>query len=261
LLQTGGRSQSIAKVALTSEVPDAGYRRSVTPGLERGAILIAIDEPSLTDVAAGQLEDVGFSTRTVTDGYEAVRLVAETSPCLVVLGASTPPTGGVELMRRIHARRQVPLILVATESRAADRIVGLRLGADDYLGEPFAPAELVARVEAVLRRRARPGRRSAAVTIGGVEIDPARKRVTLDGRQVKLTPREFELLSFMAQHPGRTFSRVEILDAVWGDSSYRSEVGVTVHVRRLRMKVEEDPSAPRLLETRRGIGYRLVPSA
>ncbi len=164
-------------------------------------------------------------------------------------------------MRRIHARRQVPLILVATESRAADRIVGLRLGADDYLGEPFAPAELVARVEAVLRRRARPGRRSAAVTIGGVEIDPARERVTLDGRQVKLTPREFELLSFMAQHPGRTFSRVEILDAVWGDSSCRSEVSVTVHVRRLRMKVEEDPSAPRLLETRRGFGYRLVPSA
>jgi len=242
------------------EVAQAGYRQSRAPRLERGAILIAVDEPSLTAAAVDQLEGVGFSTRTVTDGPEAVRLLAETSPCLVVLGASTPPNGGVDLMRRLHASRRIPVILVATEAGTADRIVGLRLGADDYLVEPFAPAELVARVEAVLRRGAGRGRRSAAVAIGRVKIDPARKRVTLDSTEVRLTAREYELLWFMAQHPGRTFSRMEILDAVWGGASYRSEITVTVHVRRLRIKVEEDPSAPRLLETVRGFGYRLAPS-
>jgi len=142
---------------------------------------------------------------------------------------------------------------------AIRRIVGLRLGADDYLVQPFAPAELVARVEAVLRRRAGLGRRRAAVAIGRVNIDPASRRVTLDGTEVRLTAREYDLLSFMAQHPGRTFSRIELLDAVWGGASYRSELSVTVHVRRLRVKVEEDPSAPRLLETVRGFGYRLAP--
>ncbi|CAN5476955.1 hypothetical protein BH20ACT19_BH20ACT19_02740 [soil metagenome] len=162
----------------------------------------------------------------------------------MILGASTPPAGGVALMRRMHAIR---------------RIVGLRLGADDYLVQPFAPAELVARVEAVLRRRAGLGRRRAAVASGRVNIDPASRRVTLDGTEVRLTAREYDLLSFMAQHPGRTFSRIELLDAVWGGASYRSELSVTVHVRRLRVKVEEDPSAPRLLETVRGFGYRLAP--
>ena len=248
-------------MALDLEVAQAGYRESWAPRLERGTILIAIDEPALTDAAADQLEDVGFATRTVTDGNEAMRLLAVTCPCLVVLGARTPPAGGVELMRRMRASRPTPVILVATEGRAADRIVGLRQGADDYLVEPFAPAELVARVEAVLRRPAGLGRRSSVVAIGRVKVDPARKRVTVDGTVVRLTATEYDLLAFMAQHPGRTFSRIELLDAVWGGSSYRSKDSVTVHVRRLRMKVEEDPSAPRMLETRHGFGYRLVPSA
>lgn len=218
---------------------------------------MAVDEPSLTDAAAGQLEDAGFSTRTVTDGHEAIRLAVETSPRLVVVGASTPPIGGVELMRRIHARRQTPVILVGTEGQATDRIVGLRLGADDYLVKPFIAAELAARVEAVLRRRAAFERRSAAVAIGRVKIDPAEKRVTLDGTEVRLTALEYKLLWYMALHPGQALSRIQILDAVWGDSSYRSEPSVTVHMRRLRKKIEEDPSAPRLLQTVWGFGYRL----
>ena len=222
---------------------------------------MAIDKPSLTDAAAGQLEDAGFSTRTVTDGHEAIRLAAETSPRLVVVGASTPPIGGVELMRRIHARRQTPVILVGTEGQATDRIVGLRLGADDYLVKPFIAAELAARVEAVLRRRAAFERRSAALAIGRVKIDPAEKRVTLDGTEVRLTALEYKLLWYMALHPGQALSRIQILDAVWGDSSYRSEPSVTVHMRRLRKKIEEDPSAPRLLQTVWGFGYRLVPSS
>ncbi len=240
------------------EAAQAGHRRSKGPRLDRGEILIAVDEPSLTDAAAEQLEDVGFSTRTVTDGYEAVRLEAETCPRLVVLGVSTPPIGGVELMRRMHAGRRTPVILVAAEGRATDRIVGLRLGADDYLVQPFGGAELAARVEAVIRRHACFERRSAAVAIGRVKIDPAGKRVTLDGTEVRLTDLEYKLLWYMALHPGRALSRTQILDAVWGDSSYRSEPIVTVHIRRLRMKVEEDPSAPRLLKTVRGFGYRLV---
>jgi len=221
---------------------------------------MAVDKPSLTDAAAGQLEDAGFSTRTVTDGHEAIRLAAETSPRLVVVGASTPPIGGVELMRRIHARRQTPVILVGTEGQATDRIVGLRLGADDYLVKPFIAAELAARVEAVLRRRAAFERRSAVVAIGRVKIDPVGKRVTLDGTEVRLTALEYKLLWYMALHPGQALSRLQILDAVWGDSSYRSEPSVTVHVRRLRKKIEEDPSAPRLLQTVWGFGYRLVAS-
>ncbi len=258
LLADGSSIARVAGVALDGEVEQAGHPRARNPRLERGEILIAIDEPSLTASAAAQLEDVGFSTRTVTHGDEAERLLAETSPCLVLLGASTPPAGGVHLMHRIHAGGRIPVILVAAEGDAADRIAGLRHGAEDYLVAPFVPAELVARVEAVLRRRADQGRRSAEVSVGRMSIDPAGKRVTLDGKEVRLTPREYELLSFMAQHPGRTFSRVEILDAVWSGSSYRSEPSVTVHVRRLRMKVEEDPSAPRLLETVRGFGYRLA---
>ena len=127
--------------------------------------------------------------------------------------------------------------------------------------EPFVGAELAARVEAVLRRRACFQRRRAAVAIGRVKIDPAGKRVTLDGKEVRLTPLEYRLLWYMALHPGRALSRMQILDAVWGDSSYRSEPVVTLHIRRLRVKVEEDPSAPRLLETVQGFGYRLAPSA
>lgn len=242
------------------EVAEAGSRRVRSRRVGRGVILMAVDEPSLTAVAAEQLEEVGYTTCTVTDGHEALRLAAETAPSLVVLGASTPPSGGVELMRRIHAGRRTPVILVATESRVTDRIVGLRLGADDYLVEPFAPAELVARVEAVLRRGVGLERRSAEVALGRVRIDPAGRRVTLDGTDVRLTPREYELLCFMALHPGQALSRIQILDAVWDSSSYRSEPCVTVHMRRLRVKIEEDPSQPRLLQTVRGFGYRLVPS-
>ncbi len=242
-------------------VAEAGAPRATGRRLERGAILMAVDEPSLTEAAAEQLEDVGFSTRTVTDGHEALRLLGEASPRLVVLGVSTPPIGGVELMRRIHASRRTPVILVAAEGRATDRIVGLRLGADDYLVKPFVGAELAARVEAVLRRRAAFERRSAALSIGRVKIDPADERVTLDGAEVRLTALEYKLLWYMALHPGRALSRIEILDAVWGDASYRSEPIVTVHIRRLRKKVEEDPSTPRLLQTVWGYGYRLVPSS
>jgi len=243
------------------EVADAGCRRSGRRRVSRGAILIAVDQRSLTSAAAEQLEAAGFSTRTVTDGHEALRLVAETSPCLVVIGVSTPPLGGVELMRRMRASRRTPVILVATEAQATDRIAGLRLGADDYLVKPFAPAELAARVEAVLRRGAGLERRSAAVVIGRVKIEPEGRRVTLDGREVRLTALEYKLLWYMALHPGQALSRVQILEAVWGDSSYRSEPTITVHIRRLRMKVEEDPSTPRLLETVQGVGYRLVTSA
>ncbi len=251
----------MAEVAGDIEAAEAGSRPSRSPRLDRGEILIAVDEPSLTAAGAEQLEDVGFSTRTVTDGLEAIRLEAETSPRLVVLGVSTPPIGGVESMRRMHAGRRTPVILVATHGQATDRIMGLRLGADDYLVEPFVGAELAARVEAVLRRRACFERRSAAVAIGRVKIDPAGKRVTLDGTEVRLTTLEYKLLWYMALHPGRALSRTQILDAVWDGSSYRSEPSVTVHIRRLRMKVEEDPSAPRLIETVQGFGYRLAPSA
>ncbi len=221
---------------------------------------MAVDKPSLTEAAAEQLEDVGFSTRTVTDGHEALRLAAETSPRLVVLGVSTPPTGGVELMRRMHASRQTPRDPRRNGGPCDRQDRGTAAGGGRLSGEAVRRAELAARVEAVLRRRAAFERRSAALAIGRVKIDPAEKRVTLDNTEVRLTALEYKLLWYMALHPGQALSRIQILDAVWGDSSYRSEPSVTVHMRRLRKKIEEDPSAPRLLQTVWGFGYRLVAS-
>lgn len=227
------------------------------PGPCRGEVLIAVDK-SISALPAEQLEEAGYSTRTVTDGHEALQLAVETSPCLVILGARTPPTGGVQVMQRLHARRRIPVILVAADGQPSDRIVGLRLGADDYLVEPFAPAELVARVEAILRGpQELERRRTTVVALGKVRIDPAGRRVTVEGTEVPLTAREYELLWFLARHPGRAFSRLQILDAAWGGSSYISGDTVTVHIRRLRVKIEEDASQPLLLETVRGFGYRL----
>jgi two-component system, OmpR family, response regulator ResD len=163
-------------------------------------------------------------------------------------------------MRRLRGHAVPPgVILLTAKGEESDRVIGLRLGADDYVVKPFSPAELVARVDAVLRRVDRPIEEAEPLVVGEIRIDPASRQVTVGGEPVVLTQREFELLLFMARHPHRVFSRNQLMDAVWQYSFYTDTSTVTVHIRRLRSKLERDPAHPRHLETVWGVGYRFAP--
>jgi DNA-binding response OmpR family regulator len=162
-------------------------------------------------------------------------------------------------MRQLHERRRTPVILLTAKGEATDRIAGLRLGADDYVVKPFSPAELVARVDAVLRRGKPESEREGPISFEGLEIDPAGRRVLVRGDEAQLTMREFDLLLFLVRHPGQAFSRDQLMDAVWEYTFYTDTSTVTVHMRRLRAKIEEDPSEPRWLQTVWGVGYRFQP--
>jgi DNA-binding response OmpR family regulator len=172
-----------------------------------------------------------------------------------------PGVDGLEVMRRIRAdrSRHPAIILLTAKGEESDRIVGLRLGADDYVVKPFSPAELVARVDAVLRRVDPEPEHEPPLEFGDLRIDPAARRVTVAGEECPLTVREYELLLFLARHPGQAFSRNALMDRVWGYSFYTDTSTVTVHIRRLRAKVEPDPARPRHVETVWGIGYRFAP--
>ncbi|MBA3422403.1 MAG: response regulator transcription factor [Thermoleophilaceae bacterium] len=227
----------------------------------RGAILVVDDEPTIAEVVGRYLERAGYSTRSVGDGKQALELARTDPPDLVVLDLMLPGIGGLELLRRLRERERerVPVVILTARDHPSERVTGLRLGADDYVVKPFSPAELVARVDAVLRRaRPQPGRETPIV-FEGLEVDPEGRRAFADGEEVGLTAREFELLLFLARHPGRAFSRDELMEAVWDFSFYTDTSTVTVHVRRLRAKIESDPSKPRRLQTVWGVGYRLQP--
>jgi DNA-binding response OmpR family regulator len=222
-------------------------------------ILVVDDEPIVRDVVVKYLEREGFSTLEASDGGRARSLVERSAPDLVVLDVMLPGTDGLELCRWIRARSAVPVILLTARGEEADRIVGLELGADDYVTKPFSPRELAARVRTVLRR-AQPGEtRAERLSFGDVELDAATRDVRKAGRPVQLTLREFDLLCFLARHPRRVFSRDQLMSRVWGYEAAVDTATVTVHVRRLREKVETDPSNPRHLETVWGVGYRLAP--
>jgi two-component system, OmpR family, response regulator ResD len=206
------------------------------------------------------LERAGYATHVAGDGEEALRLAAIERPDLVVLDLMLPGLDGLEVMRRLHEREPTSVILLTAKGEAADRIAGLRQGADDYVVKPFLPAELVARVDAVLRR----GERAQAdaeepIAFDGIEVDPASRRVTAHGEEVQLTVREFDLLLHLMRHPGQVFSRDQLMDAVWQYTFYTDTSTVTVHMRRLRGKVEQDPTQPRWLQTVWGVGYRFQP--
>jgi DNA-binding response OmpR family regulator len=171
-----------------------------------------------------------------------------------------PGLDGLEVMRRLHERERTSVILLTAKGEAADRIAGLRQGADDYVVKPFLPAELVARVDAVLRRfEAAEATVADPIRFDGIEIDPAGRRVAARGADVQLTVREFDLLLYLMQNPGQVFSRDQLMDAVWQYAFYTDTSTVTVHMRRLRTKVEEDPTQPRWLQTVWGVGYRFQP--
>jgi two-component system response regulator ResD len=228
-------------------------------GQPRGAVLVVDDEPTITEVVARYLQRAGYETRVAADGLEALRVAREERPDLVVLDLMLPGMDGLEVMRRLREDDGISVILLTAKGEATDRVIGLRLGADDYVVKPFSPAELVARVDAVLRRIDSSPQRVEPISFDGLELDPAARRVTVRGQEVQLTVREYELLLFFMRHPGQVFSRDQLMDAVWQYSFYTDTSTVTVHVRRLRAKIEEDPSDPRWLQTVWGVGYRFQP--
>jgi DNA-binding response OmpR family regulator len=227
-----------------------------------GTVLVVDDEPTIVEVVGRYMERAGYETLEAADGPEALRLAEQSRPDLIVLDVMLPGIDGLEVMRRLHERagKPVPVILLTARGEESDRLVGLRRGADDYVVKPFSPAELVARVDAVLRRVSPPAAEALPpIEVGGLRIDPAMRTVSLDGEELSLTQREFDLLAYLAAHPGQVFSRDQLMDTVWGFPFFEDTSTVTVHVRRLRAKLGDDPSQPRFIETVWGVGYRLRP--
>jgi DNA-binding response OmpR family regulator len=224
----------------------------------RGSVLVVDDEPTIAEVVARYLERAGYRTRVAADGVAAIEAAARQRPDLVVLDLMLPRMDGLEVMRRLREqdRERIAVILLTAKGEEADRVIGLRLGADDYVVKPFSPAELVARVDAVLRRIDTSPEQEMRIELGDLEIDPAARRVFVRGEEALLTQREFELLLFMARHPGQVFSRNQLMDAVWQYAFYTDTSTVTVHIRRLRAKIELDPAEPRHIQTVWGVGYR-----
>ena len=230
--------------------------------VSKGAVLIVEDEPTIADVVARYLRRAGYETEVVGDGSAALAALASRRPDLVILDIMLPGINGLEVMRRLRegdGTSRIAILLLTARGEEGDRVAGLQLGADDYVVKPFSPAELVARVDAVLRRATTTGGTEQALSFEDLHIDVAAHRVTLEGEEVALTQREFDLLLFLARHPGQAFSRDQLMEAVWRYSFYTDTATVTVHVRRLRAKLEREPSAPRWLETVWGIGYRFQP--
>jgi DNA-binding response OmpR family regulator len=229
--------------------------------LGRRDVLVVDDEPTIGEVVGRYLARAGYEVRIAADGGSALARVAERPPDLVVLDLMLPGLDGLEVMRRIRARHRdtTAIILLTAKGEETDRIVGLRLGADDYVVKPFSPGELVARVDAVLRRVGAVAAPEAPLRYGRLEIDPAARRVTVAGEEAALTQREFDLLLFFARHPGQAFTRDQLMDRVWRYAFYSDTSTLTVHIRRLRAKIEPVPSQPRHLETVWGVGYRFRP--
>ena len=221
-------------------------------------VLVVDDEPIVREVVVRYLEREGYRTLEAADGDAARQTVARSSPDLVVLDVMLPGTDGLELCRWIRSTSQLPVIMLTARGEEADRIVGLELGADDYVTKPFSPRELAARVKSVLRRSNNSDESADRLAFGDVELERATREVRKAGVELRLTAREFDLLWFLASHPRRVFSRDQLMASVWGYTAAVDTGTVTVHVRRLREKVEDHPSEPRYLETVWGIGYRLA---
>ena len=223
-------------------------------------VLVVDDDPTVSEVVARYLERDGYAVETVADGRTALDRALAEPPDLVILDLMLPGIDGLEVCRRLRALAPVPIVILTARGQESDRIVGLDLGADDYVAKPFSTKELVARVRAVLRRARGPLAPSgpdapSVYADGALEVDVAAHQARLAGAVVSLTAREFELLAFLVRHPGRAFRRDELLEGVWG-YRYGDTSTVTVHVRRLREKIEPDPSTPVRIATVWGVGYR-----
>jgi len=228
----------------------------------RASVLVVEDEPTIAEIVTRYLRRARYDTRIACDGQAALDAAAERRPDLVVLDLMLPRVDGLEVMRRIRAddAHSVAFIVLTAKGEESDRVTGLRLGADDYMVKPFSPNELVARVESVLRRVDTTGHGDLEpIVVDDLEIDPAARRVRVAGEEAVLTQREFDLLLHLARHPGQVFSREQLMDAVWKHQFWTDTSTITVHVRRLRGKVEADPATPRYLQTVWGVGYRFQP--
>jgi two-component system response regulator ResD len=229
-----------------------------------GRILVVEDDLTVAEVVVDYLRHAGLEPRAAVDGQSALEIAATWRPDLVVLDLMLPGVSGLDVCRRLReeqdGRAPLPVIMLTALGEESDRVRGLESGADDYVTKPFSPRELVLRVQAVLRRAQAADTAAAAATpqpvrSGGMEVDVAARRARSDGRELDLTVREFDLLAFFVSHPGRAFTRAELLENVWG-WSFGDLSTITVYVRRLRDKVEKVPSAPVQLQTVWGVGYR-----
>jgi DNA-binding response OmpR family regulator len=220
--------------------------------------MLVDDEESIQKLLTYPLEREGYTVVQARDGEEALRRFAEQPVDLVVLDIMLPRVDGLEVCRRLRTGSAVPIIMLTARDDEVDKVLGLELGADDYITKPFSIREFRSRIRAVLRRA---GLRSdlpvdGTIEAGAIAIDPAKRAVTVDGDRVQLTYVEFEVLHTLASHPGRVYSRQALLEAVWGDSAYREPRTIDVHIRHLREKIESDPREPAYIFTVRGVGYR-----
>ena len=220
-------------------------------------VLVVEDESSIREVVKLYLKRAGYDVRVAKDGLEAIEALTKEMPDLIVLDLMLPHVNGMEITRWLRERGDVPIIMLTARREEADRIAGLEMGADDYVVKPFSPQELVSRVRAVLRRTyGSLSNAEKSLVYGNLSIDPATRLVKKDGQEKVLTAKEFDLLLLLARHPRQVFSRNQLLDRVWGLSDYIDPSTVTVHVRRLREKIESDPSNPEHIVTVWGVGYK-----
>ena len=222
-------------------------------------VLVVDDEPIVREVVVRYLSREGHRTLEAADGAAARSAIERSEPDLVVLDVMLPGTDGLELCRWIRSTSELPVIMLTARGEETDRIVGLELGADDYVTKPFSPRELAARVRTVLRRATPAETPVERLAFGDLSVERSTRELRKGEREVRLTAKEFDLLWFLASHPRRVFSRDQLMSSVWGYAAALDTGTVTVHVRRLREKVEDDPSQPRHLQTVWGVGYRLVP--
>ena len=226
------------------------------------SILVVEDEPSIAEVVGLYLQRAGYKVQTAADGKIAMSMLEKGIPDLVVLDLMLPEIDGLSLTRWLRDRSDVPIIMLTARREEIDRIAGLEMGADDYVVKPFSPQELVSRVRAVLRRMKReqaPSESERPLSFGELVINALSRTVTVSGRDIPLTAKEFDMLYLLAQHPKQVYTREQLLDRVWGGAEYIDPGTVTVHIRRVREKIESDPSNPSRLLTVWGVGYKFEP--
>src|SRR5438132_2353056 len=226
------------------------------PAVKR--VLVVDDEPKIVQLARDYLEHAGFSVQVAYDGRAALSVFRSSRPDLVVLDLGLPEIDGLDVTRAVRGESAVPIVMLTGRSEESDKLVGLELGADDYLTKPFSPKELVARVRAVLRRTERPPAKAELITAGDLVLDVPRLKTTVAGRAVELTPTEFQLLAALAAEPGRVFTRAQLLETIRGVAFESYERAIDAHVKNIRRKIEPLPASPRYLETVYGVGYRFA---